>query len=171
MLRLTVSTGRNSINSVSWAHLWAEKSKFNKWKIYTSSPQRKIDMTSHYVKHLLGCPDLCISSPLKLCMYLTNHNKLFYTSLPVTGFVFVIFFPGQVQFQTETDETCGEGWYIISQWPWNTQQCFHTRGSCYLEHEGPVGKDCCEHGLLHLKISRSFTEPQGTDFCVEDDLL
>lgn len=26
-------------------------------------------------------------------------------------------------------------------------------------------------GLLHLKISRSFTEPEGTDFCVEDDLL
>lgn len=62
-------------------------------------------MTSHHVEHLLGCPDPCISSPLKLCMYLTNHNKLFYTSLPVTGFVFVIFFPEQVQFQTETDET------------------------------------------------------------------
>lgn len=26
-------------------------------------------------------------------------------------------------------------------------------------------------GLLHLKISRSFPEPQGADFCVEDDLL
>lgn len=102
-------------------------------------------------------------------MYLTNYNKLFHTSLPVTVLCLCLFFfflGGSLPSNRERRSLYEEGWAIINQWPWHSHWHFHTRRSFTWSVRALWGRvamnyDC--YGLLRLKTSRSSTELQETD--------